>query len=73
MSNGPISREREAWAPTPVSNHLTGVARICLDWRGRGYCGRRSGVSRVRDWAFVECADCLAAGRADRITGANRP
>lgn len=66
MSAGPISRERAAHKPVITST--TDAARVCksTDRRDRGYCGREAkGAKVTAEWADVECADCVAARRAD--------
>lgn len=66
MSEGPIKRERAAWAPRDVST--PDASRVCKATReSRGYCGRTKTKARVEDWAEVTCADCFAAARADGV------
>lgn len=64
MSEGPIKRARDAWKPPAVS--MSNAERICapnID-RNRAYCGRSN--KRTAEWEHVNCADCLAAARADK-------
>lgn len=64
MSDGPIKRERAAWAPAKAT--VTTATRICAPniGTGRTMCGRRG--KRTGTWDQVTCPDCEAAARADR-------
>lgn len=65
MSAGPIKAERAAHTVPRVST--TNAARICLTGTlGRGYCGRRR-VTTAPVLTAINCADCLAAARADGV------
>ena len=61
MSEGPIKKWRESYAPPRVSTRPSQVAHAPGSEPGRAYCGRRN-VAITGD---ATCADCLAAIRAD--------
>jgi hypothetical protein len=67
VSEGPIKRERAAWAPPAVTT--TSAERICMVavLSRRTTCGRKpEKTHQATNWDYVTCSDCKAAARADK-------